>query len=708
MRRFLLALACALLLLCAGFGLAVFNIEAWANANRDAIAKRAARELGREVSFGEVGISLRGGLGISIADVEIADDPAFSKEPFLRAAALELRVRILPALRARIEVDRVVLRSPEITLIRTAQGLSSASLGGGSTSAEPAQAPATPAAPGALLVAFVDIEDGTLRFVDRRSRPPVETLATQLDFRASDVAPGVPVSFEMEAALLGAARQNLRATGRVDLADEPSADVAIEIAPLDVAKALASAPLAGSMPKGLAGSGRGSLSLRAQGTAADLALDMRFDARDAELRLGDRFSKPRGGPFSLALSGRHRAAKLEIDQGELVAGETRLALKGAIEDLAKPRVELRVSSAAVWLASFGAGDASDLLRDLELDTQLSFPVSGPKLSASLRSRSGSLRGVDYADLALDARMERGRIEVSKLSLDSYDAKLDATGSADLRAPDAPAFDARIDLQGASVERLLAAEDAAAPPLASGTLGAQIAVRGSGASWEAIAPTLVGTGELQVVDGVLRGFNPAGEALRALVGLPILSSRKLGRLFESHPQVFGAQDTPFERIEARLEIAGGELVARDARLLAPDYDIVGKGRFLFAGRIDSSAVMAFSPELSDAVVDAEKKLRFLRSREGRVELPVVIDGTPGDIDVDPDLAYVANSVSREALGDVVERVLVDKRAAPDATAEGAEAPPGDTGEADPPASIKDVGRDLLRRGLGGLLKDPPKD
>jgi hypothetical protein len=516
------------------------------------------------------------------------------------------------------------------------------------------------------------------------------------------------VTFEMEAALLGAARQNLRATGRVDLADEPSADVAIEIAPLDLAKALASAPLAGSVPEGLAGSGRGSLSLRAQGTAADLALDLRFDARDAELRLGDRFAKPRGGPFSLALSGRRRAAKLEIDQGELIAGETRLALKGTVEDFAKPRVKMRVSSALVRLASFGAGDASDLLRDLALDTQLSFPASGPKLSASLRSRSGSLRGVDYADLALDARMERGRIEVSKLSLGSYDGKLEVTGSANLRAPGAPAFDARIDLQGASVERLLAAEDAAAPPRASGTLGAQIAVRGAGASWEAIAPTLVGAGELQVVDGVLRGFNPAGEALRALVGLPILSGRKLGRLFESHPQVFGAEDTPFERIEARLEIAGAELVARDVRLLAHDYDIVGKGRFLFEGRIDSSAVMAFSPELSDAVVDAEKKLRFLRSREGRVELPVVIDGTPGDIDVDPDLAYVANSVSREALGDVVERVLVGKRAVPDATGEGAEAPPGDTGEVDPPASIKDVGRDLLRRGLGGLLKDPPKD
>jgi AsmA protein len=250
-RRFLLALACAVLLLGMGLALAAVNVDAWVNANRDAIAKRASFELGREVSFGEVGVSLRSGFGVRVADLTVAGDPAFSKDAFLRAAALELRVRILPALRARIEVDQVVLRSPEITVIRTEQGLSTASLGRGPGTAAAAQKPAEPSAPGALLVAFVDIEDGTLRFVDRRPRPPVETLATQLDFRASELAPGAPVSFEMQAAVLGAARQNLRATGRVDAADEPSADVAIEIAPLDLAKALASAPLAGSLPEGL-------------------------------------------------------------------------------------------------------------------------------------------------------------------------------------------------------------------------------------------------------------------------------------------------------------------------------------------------------------------------------------------------------------------------------------------------------------------------
>ncbi len=703
MRRWLVALGCIVLLLGLGLGLAAYNLDAYLNANRDAIAGEVSRALGREVAFGEVGVSLRGGLGVRVADLAIGDDPAFSKDSFLTAGALEVRVKVLPALRGRIEVDRVVLRSPAITVIRTARGLSTESLGRGAAEPAPAPSPEESSAPGALLVALVDIEDGTIRFVDRTSRPPVENALDHLDFRASDVVLGAPVRFELEAAVLGATRQNLRARGRVGVAEpaDPTVDVEFELDPLDLAKALASPPFAGSVPSALAGSGTGRIVLRASGSASDLSIEAGVDARDADLRIGEGFTKPRGRPFSLSLAGRRRGDALEIASGEVVLGDTRLTLRGAVESLASPRVRLEVSSPALQPASFGAGAGAegDVLRDLALTMQLSFPTSGPRIAADLRSKAGSLHGVEYGDLALDARMDRGRVDVAKLALACFGGSVAASGSADLRAPTAPSFDGRMELQGASLESLLAAGGSSGPSRATGRLDARFAVRGAGAGWEAIAPTLAGGGELNVVDGVLYGFNPAGDALRALVELPVLSGRRLGRVVQSHPQLFGVEDTPFERIDARFDIAGGELVARDAQLLARDYSVTGKGRYAFAGRLDSSAVMAFSPELSDEVVDAEKKLRFLRSSDGRVEFPVVIRGTPGDIDVTPDLAYVASNASRGALTDVVERALVGKHGAVDESAEGAAAPPG---EAPPPASLEDAGRDLLHRGLGGLL------
>jgi hypothetical protein len=590
-------------------------------------------------------------------------------------------------------------------VVATAQGLSTASLG---RSPAPADAAAPePSAPGALAVALVDIEDGTLRYLDRTSRPPVETLVADVDFQASDLAPDTPVRFEMEAAVLGASAQNLRASGSVGPpgAAEPQIDVAATLDPLDLAQAFASAPLAGRLPAALAGSGRARAELRAKGAPADLAIEARIDAGEAELRLGDGFRKPPGSPLSLSLEAHRRGDALEIGAGDLVVDATRLALRGALEDPASPRLRLRVTSESAFPASFGAGGEGDVLRDLALEGTLVLPGGSPRLTAVLRSPSGSLRGLDYRDLELDARLRDRKLEVSKLALAAHQGTLVASGSAELGG--APAFETRLAVDGVRLESLLAAYAPSEPARASGSLTARLALRGAGASRDAILRSLAGGGDLGVADGVLRGFNPAGDSLRALSGLPIFADRKIVRLFELHPQVFGAEDTPFERIEAQIEVAGGQVVAREARLVARDYAVTGRGSYEIGGSLDSSAVMAFSPELSEAVVDAEKRLRFLRSPEGRVEFPVVIRGAPGDLSVQPDLAYVAKSASREALTDAVERVLVGKRREPaEPGAEGSEQEP-EAGE-QPPASVEDVGREILRRGLGGLLGGGEKD
>jgi len=106
------------------------------------------------------------------------------------------------------------------------------------------------------------------------------------------------------------------------------------------------------------------------------------------------------------------------------------------------------------------------------------------------------------------------------------------------------------------------------------------------------------------------------------------------------------------------------------------------------------VMAFSKPISDELVGADKRLRFLRSREGRVEFPVVIRTRQDRIAVEPDLAYIADSVSREAATELVDRALVGGKKLQGAGEAAAD-------ELPPPASPKELGRDLLR-GLGGLL------
>ncbi|MFN8544975.1 MAG: AsmA family protein [Candidatus Binatia bacterium] len=87
------------------------------------VVAAAGHALGRELEADAVGLRLRGGLGVELQNVRIADDPAFGGgEPLLTARRLALQVRLLPLLARRIIVSRVTMESPIVHVIRRADG----------------------------------------------------------------------------------------------------------------------------------------------------------------------------------------------------------------------------------------------------------------------------------------------------------------------------------------------------------------------------------------------------------------------------------------------------------------------------------------------------------------------------------------------------------------------------------------------------------
>ena len=693
MRRWLLALAGVLLLFGGALAVAAYNLDGWLNRNRDALARQASGVLGREVRFGEIGVSLADGLAMRVDDLEVGEDPAFAPEPFLTAEAAAVRVALWPALRGRVEVRSVELRRPVVRVIRTAAGLSTESLGSGSQGpAGGAEAGAGAGKPrGEVLVALVDVEDGTFRYLDRTQDPPRESALEDVDFEASDVTLDAPVAFELEAAVLGATRHNLRASGRVGPVsrDEPPIELELSLSPFDVARAFALPALAARLPSGLAGAGEATLELSARGTRDALALDAKLDARGAELSRGS-LRKPKGQPLSLSLRAQRRGSDLEIERAELVVDETKLELAGRLHDLESPRLDLTATSPAFFPASFGAGSPGDALRDLAFEGSLSLPGSGSRFAGNLRVARGALGGDAFEGLALELGLADDRLEIPKLTLRAFGGALTASGGADLRTPARPVFEARAQVDGMRLEQILARYAPSSPDRASGAVTARVEVRGAGASWAAIEPTLVAGGDVSVASGVLRGFNPARQAMQAIVDLPVFSGRKLRPVMRAHPQVFETEDTPFESIASRLDLADREVNARDAQLVSSAWDVRGAARYRLRGQLRSNAVMAFSKPMSDELVAGDKRLRLLRSREGRVEFPVVIRTRQERIAVEPDLAYIANSASREVAADLVDGAIHGKQKLENGV------------EAIPPASAKELGRDLLRRGLGGLL------
>ena len=97
---------------------------------------RTDRGLGRQVKVGNLSLSMLSG-SVSADNISIADDPAFSKEPFVTAKSFQAGVEIMPLIFSRtLHVTGITLEEPQITLLRGAGGTwNFSSIGGSSATA---------------------------------------------------------------------------------------------------------------------------------------------------------------------------------------------------------------------------------------------------------------------------------------------------------------------------------------------------------------------------------------------------------------------------------------------------------------------------------------------------------------------------------------------------------------------------------------------
>src|SRR5207249_3104444 len=133
--------------------------------------------LGREVRAERFGFTVRGGAGVTLEAVSVAEDPALgAKEPFLTARRLELRLRLLPLLRRQLVVDRILIDEPVVNMVRAKSGAMNVdSLGRTARGAGAADAGAASAGgPPAFQLAMLRLRGGTVRYRDASTERTVE------------------------------------------------------------------------------------------------------------------------------------------------------------------------------------------------------------------------------------------------------------------------------------------------------------------------------------------------------------------------------------------------------------------------------------------------------------------------------------------------------------------------------------------------------
>jgi AsmA protein len=115
---------------------------------------------GRQVSLGKLGLSLMSGK-VSVDEVTIADDPAFSKSSFITAKSLEVGVELMPLIFSKqLNITGIVLDEPQITLLKSADGKWNFSSLGGTNEKSPE--PTKSGTSQSLSVEKLEIKDGKL------------------------------------------------------------------------------------------------------------------------------------------------------------------------------------------------------------------------------------------------------------------------------------------------------------------------------------------------------------------------------------------------------------------------------------------------------------------------------------------------------------------------------------------------------------------
>jgi uncharacterized protein involved in outer membrane biogenesis len=378
MRRLILiagvALGVAILIVVAVVGYAYLNLNSIIASNRARLLDRASAAVGRPIQADELKASLGRGVAIEITGVKLADDAAFSQLPFVQADDVFLKVELLPLLHKEIKVTELILRQPQIRIIRGTSGamnvstiLKKGAAGTGNLTEPGAAAESGIAAPsnqsgGVSTISNVTIEtftieDGRISYLDKQAGgTPVTVNAVNLKVAHFSLAE--PFDVALDLAAFGD-RKNLELSGRAgpivkDGAIEAGAiPIKLEatVGPLTLAELKSIPQLAKALPRALVLSDDVKLQARVTGTVDAISFDASGDLSSNRVAYAPSFDKPAGTTFKCTANGARTAGKVIMRQANLTLADLKAKLTDIV--LATGRVSARVDTNKFDLGPIG-------------------------------------------------------------------------------------------------------------------------------------------------------------------------------------------------------------------------------------------------------------------------------------------------------------------------------------------------------------------
>ena len=619
------------------------------NDYKDRIADAVREQTGRDLVIeGDIGLSVFPWLGFDIGATRLGNAPGFGAEPFAEIGAVQARLKLLPLLRREVEMDTLVLEGLRLRLMVNEQGTSNwADLVDGEKDVDEGGPGDGGQALAGLAIGGIRLTDAQVSYDDRAAgtRYDIE----RLDLRTGAIAPGAPVDLELsmrlrasEPAMAGEVNfggevliaESLQQFTlndlelRLDLEGEGLPGGALDAVltsqtlALDLARQTLSIPAFNLTALGLRIDGElrgtdlqaevprftGSLKLREfvpREVMARLAIEVPETADPVVLGKADAELKLAATPDDVKLSD----IRLRLDDSAITG-------QFSVADFAKPAIRFELTLDQI--------DADRYLPPPSPDTQAApVPPTAAAAAAANELPLDTLRALDVAgsfriqslkafqlrstDVLFTLRAKDGLMRVHPAEAKLYQGSYQGDLTFDARR-DTPVI--RMDERVSGVQAGPLLKDLVGEERLTGQANVQVKLTGSGATPEAIRPSLNGNLSFAFTDGAVRGFD-----LVALID-------RANALLKGQTAATdtGPEETRFTEIRGTATVTNGLLRNDDLVANSPFFRVSGAG----------------STHLAEETIDYLVRAAIVASPEGQggramdelrgLTIPVHIGGT----------------------------------------------------------------------------------
>jgi AsmA protein len=597
------AIIIGVLVLLAGGALLLLKILVTPDMIRKNVLPRVEKAVHRRIDMTDVKIRLFSGIALSGLTVYEKD----GKGTFVALKEARLHYQLLPLLSRRVVVDKIILDSPDIRIIRNVDGTFNFS---DLTSKEKTETPVVreEKTPFTFAVSKIEVSDGRVAYDDKKgiSGSPFLYKVQDINIDVKNFTLDHPFTLKLTAAVPGA---EVGFDGTIErIKDGPMADGQVTVEVADLTKMVAGLPQAVSAKIiKLSPSGAINAKIHAAGAVkSPIAM-----LKDGEVQLTDvRLS---AGGQNPVLSG-----TLDISKGSLSSkdfavalGKNRLNLLFKTSPLDKKplAVELNASSESLdidSLASKKTNPSSSASTKSEEGTEpgpIKLPLS---VSGAVNVKTATIKGLALSGLSLRYRLADNVLDIQDLRgstaggsfLDNSRVNLGVRGFN---------YSTRLSLQGVRVEKIV---DVFAPKAAgsvSGILSAKADISGNGTKSAVMKRNLQGSGSFEIKNGTLTGKGFISELARFLGSEELRIVR-----FSSFAGTYRIKDSQ---------------VHLDSALDGSDLKMKPKGRIGFDKSLDMEIDTLVAPRITGKVARGVVG-SFVTNDQGWGEIPLKATGTVG--------------------------------------------------------------------------------